>query len=243
MQTERTARSACVRWRRRTSICCRGRAAAEPRRPCPPRAALDRAPLPRAGAFATRPRARLRFSRDRLRTKAGLAPMHTWLPDAHSEAPAPVSALMSGVLLGVGVVRGAPLQANTRLRGGAGFARRILLALGLLPLAVAAVFLWTPRNYNGARVLERRAHRHSVPRHWLRRAARRRRCAAPHRQLRAREVGAVPARRPHPRRVRDGRARGRPRSAERAASRGAASSSRSSPSWACRRSASSRARS
>jgi len=34
-----------------------------------------------------------------LGTKAGLAPMHTWLPDAHSEAPSPVSALMSGVLL------------------------------------------------------------------------------------------------------------------------------------------------
>jgi hydrogenase-4 component F len=32
-------------------------------------------------------------------TKAGLAPMHTWLPDAHSEAPSPVSAMMSGVLL------------------------------------------------------------------------------------------------------------------------------------------------
>src|SRR5260370_9617650 len=36
-------------------------------------------------------------------TKAGLAPMHTLLPDAHSEAPAPVSALMSGVLLSVGL--------------------------------------------------------------------------------------------------------------------------------------------
>src|SRR5439155_1665849 len=36
-------------------------------------------------------------------TKAGLAPMRTWLPDAHSEAPVPVSALMSGVLLSVGV--------------------------------------------------------------------------------------------------------------------------------------------
>jgi len=34
-------------------------------------------------------------------TKVGLAPMHTWLPDAHSQAPAPVSALMSGVLLTV----------------------------------------------------------------------------------------------------------------------------------------------
>src|ERR1035441_638339 len=34
-------------------------------------------------------------------TKVGLAPMHSWLPDAHSQAPAPVSALMSGVLLTV----------------------------------------------------------------------------------------------------------------------------------------------
>jgi hydrogenase-4 component F len=36
-------------------------------------------------------------------TKAGLAPMHTWLPDAHREAPSPISALMSGVLLNVGL--------------------------------------------------------------------------------------------------------------------------------------------
>ena len=33
--------------------------------------------------------------------KAGLFPFHTWLADAHSQAPAPVSALMSGVLLSV----------------------------------------------------------------------------------------------------------------------------------------------
>ena len=32
-------------------------------------------------------------------TKMGLAPLHTWLPDTHSEAPSPVSALLSGVLL------------------------------------------------------------------------------------------------------------------------------------------------
>ena len=34
-------------------------------------------------------------------TKAGIAPMHTWLPDAHAEAPAALSAMMSGVLLAV----------------------------------------------------------------------------------------------------------------------------------------------
>jgi hydrogenase-4 component F len=41
-------------------------------------------------------------------TKVGLAPMHTWLPDAHSESPAPVSAMLSGALLNaamVGIVR------------------------------------------------------------------------------------------------------------------------------------------
>ena len=36
-------------------------------------------------------------------TKAGLAPMHSWLPDAHSQAPSPVSALMSaGLYVGLG---------------------------------------------------------------------------------------------------------------------------------------------
>jgi len=80
-------------------------------------------------------------------TKAGLAPMHTWLPDAHSEAPAPVSALMSGVLLSVGVYAIARFKPIIDAAGGSGFAGRILLALGLLSLAVAAVFLWAPDNY------------------------------------------------------------------------------------------------
>ena len=43
-------------------------------------------------------------------TKAGLAPMHTWLPDAHSEAPAPLSAMMSGVLLAVALYADHPLE-------------------------------------------------------------------------------------------------------------------------------------
>ncbi|HXU88782.1 MAG TPA: proton-conducting transporter membrane subunit [Methylomirabilota bacterium] len=80
-------------------------------------------------------------------TKAGLAPMHTWLPDAHSEAPAPVSALMSGVLLSVGVYAIARFKPVVDVAAGPGLATRILLALGLLSLAVAAVFLWTPSNY------------------------------------------------------------------------------------------------
>jgi hydrogenase-4 component F len=80
-------------------------------------------------------------------TKAGLAPMHTWLPDAHSEAPAPVSALMSGVLLSVGLYAIARFKPIVDAAAGRGFAARILLALGLLSLAVAAAFLWAPANY------------------------------------------------------------------------------------------------
>src|SRR5215510_5332493 len=80
-------------------------------------------------------------------TKAGLAPMHTWLPDAHSEAPAPVSALMSGVLLSVGVYAILRFKPAVDAAAGAGFARGIMVALGVLSVAVAAAFLWTSPNY------------------------------------------------------------------------------------------------
>src|SRR5262249_48530829 len=73
-------------------------------------------------------------------TKAGLAPMHTWLPDAHSETPAPVSALMSGVLLSVGVYAILRFKPAVDAAAGAGFARGILLTLGVLSVAVAAAF-------------------------------------------------------------------------------------------------------
>jgi hydrogenase-4 component F len=80
-------------------------------------------------------------------TKAGLAPMHTWLPDAHSEAPAPISALMSGVLLNVGLY--AILRFKTVVDASVGqeFAAGLLIGMGLLSLAVAAAFLVRQRNY------------------------------------------------------------------------------------------------
>jgi hydrogenase-4 component F len=80
-------------------------------------------------------------------TKAGLVPMHTWLPDAHSEAPAPVSALMSGVLLSVGIYAVLRFKTVVDLATGPGFASRLLLLLGLASMAVAAAFLWSPANY------------------------------------------------------------------------------------------------
>ena len=80
-------------------------------------------------------------------TKAGLAPMHTWLPDAHSEAPPPVSALMSGVLLAVGLYAILRFKPVVDVAAGPAVARRLLIGLGLASMAVAAAFLWNPRNY------------------------------------------------------------------------------------------------
>jgi hydrogenase-4 component F len=80
-------------------------------------------------------------------TKAGLAPMHTWLPDAHSEAPAPLSAMMSGVLLAVALYAIIRWSAVTSAAVGSGFAEGFLQALGLISLGIAAFSLLTQRNY------------------------------------------------------------------------------------------------
>jgi len=75
-------------------------------------------------------------------TKAGLAPMHNWLPDAHSQAPAPVSAIFSGFLLNAAlycILRTLPLVES--LPGNAGWGREILVAFGLISILVAAVFI------------------------------------------------------------------------------------------------------
>lgn len=80
-------------------------------------------------------------------TKAGLAPMHAWLPDAHSEAPAPISALMSGVLLNVGLYALIRFKAIVDITLGSGYSSRLLLGFGLLSLAVASAFLLTQRSY------------------------------------------------------------------------------------------------
>ena len=73
--------------------------------------------------------------------KAGLVPFHTWLADAHSQAPAPVSALMSGVLLSVAFYVLLRVKSIIDLALGEGFMRVGLLVLGLLTLAIAALLL------------------------------------------------------------------------------------------------------
>ncbi len=74
-------------------------------------------------------------------TKAGLAPVHMWLPDAHSQAPTPVSALLSGALIKCalfGVIR-----FHTIAQGACGpaFSSGLLLAFGLVSVVVATPFI------------------------------------------------------------------------------------------------------
>jgi hydrogenase-4 component F len=80
-------------------------------------------------------------------TKAGLAPMHTWLPDAHAEAPAPLSAMMSGVLLAVALYAIMRWKAVVDITLDPDFAGGLLIALGVLSLAIAALSLLVQRHY------------------------------------------------------------------------------------------------
>ena len=80
-------------------------------------------------------------------TKAGLAPMHTWLPDAHSEAPSPGSAMLSGALLNVGMYAIIRIIAIVNRRFGSGYASHVMLAFGFLSIAVAAVFIIHQRDF------------------------------------------------------------------------------------------------
>jgi len=81
-------------------------------------------------------------------TKAGLAPMHTWLPDAHSQAPSPVSALLSGVLLNAAmyaIIRSAAIV--NKCLGESRYTGNLLIAAGLLSIVTAATFVLTQKDY------------------------------------------------------------------------------------------------
>ena len=80
-------------------------------------------------------------------TKMGLAPLHTWLPDAHSEAPSPVSAMLSGALLNcafLGILR---MQQICAAAGMASFGGDLLILFGLLSMGLAGVFILRQTDY------------------------------------------------------------------------------------------------
>lgn len=81
-------------------------------------------------------------------TKAGLSPMHTWLPDAHSQAPSPISALLSGVLLNsamYAIIRTVAIV-NKNL-GSSAFTGGLMIAAGMLSILTAALFILTQKDY------------------------------------------------------------------------------------------------
>lgn len=74
-------------------------------------------------------------------TKMGLAPMHTWLPDAHSEAPSPASALLSGALLNCAFLGLLRLN-RVMLQAGLGdYSNHLLVGFGLLSMLLAGWFI------------------------------------------------------------------------------------------------------
>jgi hydrogenase-4 component F len=74
-------------------------------------------------------------------TKIGLVPFHTWLPDAHSQAPSPVSALLSGVSLVAALYALIRFHLVAVAGIGPGFSSTLLVAFGLLSMAVALPFM------------------------------------------------------------------------------------------------------
>ena len=80
-------------------------------------------------------------------TKAGLAPVHNWLPDAHSQAPSPISALLSGILLNTafyGVMRFVSIVEPST---GDLFTGNLLILFGLISMGISSIFILVQDNY------------------------------------------------------------------------------------------------
>ena len=80
-------------------------------------------------------------------TKMGLAPVHFWLPDAHAEAPSPISALLSAALLNSAFLMIMNVFGILVVAGCDGYARIMMLAMGFISLFITAVFVYHIANY------------------------------------------------------------------------------------------------
>ena len=79
-------------------------------------------------------------------TKAGIAPMHTWKPDAYSEAPSP-AAISGHRRPQLRRLRPGPFLRPHRRMPGPGFASQLLMLFGLLSMGVAVPFILVQRNF------------------------------------------------------------------------------------------------
>jgi hydrogenase-4 component F len=80
-------------------------------------------------------------------TKAGLAPMHTWKPDAYSEAPVPVAALMATAVLNCSLYALARFYVLTVKCLGPSWVSQLLVLFGLLSIGIAVPFILVQRSY------------------------------------------------------------------------------------------------
>lgn len=80
-------------------------------------------------------------------TKAGIAPMHTWKPDAYGESPAPLTALMASSLFAVAMYALLRWKAVADATLGAGYTDNLFMALGLLSLVIAAFSMVLATDY------------------------------------------------------------------------------------------------
>jgi hydrogenase-4 component F len=80
-------------------------------------------------------------------TKMGLAPMHTWKPDAYGEAPGIVGTLLAGGVTSCAFLAILRVYQICRAGSEAEFARQIMIFIGLLSMAVAAVFMARQRDF------------------------------------------------------------------------------------------------
>jgi hydrogenase-4 component F len=80
-------------------------------------------------------------------TKAGLAPMHTWLPDAHSKAPSPISAMLSGALLNCALLAILKFKLIADAVLGPVFSQNLLIFFGIISIAIPAFIIIVQKNF------------------------------------------------------------------------------------------------
>lgn len=81
-------------------------------------------------------------------TKAGIFPMYSWLPDTYSEAPSPVSAMLSGVLVNCTLFIVIRFSIIVSIAIGPAFTQTLLLIFGVLSLGTAVFFMLGQRDVN-----------------------------------------------------------------------------------------------
>ncbi len=80
-------------------------------------------------------------------TKLGIAPMHTWRPDAYSKAPIPVVAMLSGALLNVAFLAILRFKVITDNAIGGDFTQNLFIFFGILSVVLAALIIYRQENY------------------------------------------------------------------------------------------------